>query len=147
MAKPFRFPWNNFPDVVIHAEELFVKNHPMYKDAKTGDPDSAWDLVKECVSEKAVLTMESAFAEPATPTLISVHAEESAGLNAIPAIMADYLSHILQWRVERFVVQANIVNHTGSSGFSRLAKQAIFKGDRTYFVKRWICCWSDGTHR
>ncbi|WP_373988193.1 hypothetical protein [Duganella sp. BuS-21] len=42
--------------------------------------------------------------------------------------MAAYLGHILDWKVESDVVQANVVNHTGASGFSRLAKQAFFQG-------------------
>ena len=32
--KPPRTPWGNFPDVLIHAGESAVKQHPAYKAAK-----------------------------------------------------------------------------------------------------------------
>ena len=35
--KPFRKPLFGFPDVVIHAPESFVKKHPAYAAAKSGD--------------------------------------------------------------------------------------------------------------
>lgn len=60
--------------------------------------------------------------------MISVHAEERVGVNAIPEVLAEYLGHVLDWKIESDVVQANVVNHTGASGFSRLAKQAFFEG-------------------
>ena len=31
-----RTPWVNFPDVLIHASESAVKQHPAYKAAKAG---------------------------------------------------------------------------------------------------------------
>lgn len=68
------------------------------------------------------------FGEISEPVLVSVHAEETVGVNAIPEVMADLLAKILGWELERLVVQANVVNHTGANGFARLARQAIFKG-------------------
>lgn len=35
----FRYPLTSFPDVLIHAEEPQVRNHPFYHAAKTGDSD------------------------------------------------------------------------------------------------------------
>ena len=129
MVKPFRFPWSEFPDVLIHAEEIFVKKHPSYMAAKSGDVDAASELVLASVNEDVLYQLQDQFDEAEPPTLISVHAEEAVGVNAIPEIMADYLSYILQWRIERFVIQANVVNHTGANGFSRMAKQAVFEGE------------------
>jgi hypoxanthine-guanine phosphoribosyltransferase len=51
------------------------------------------------------------------------------GKNAIPEVMADILSAALGWPTEPDVVQANVVNHTGADGFSRMARQAVFAGD------------------
>ena len=46
-----RTNWDDFPDVVIHAEESRVKKHPRYAAAKAGEdrgaPNSAarWDSI------------------------------------------------------------------------------------------------------
>lgn len=63
------------------------------------------------------------------PTLLSVHAVEGMGVNAIPEALADVLSTRLGLPVENTVVQTNVVGHTGASGFARLARQATFDGD------------------
>ena len=41
MDQPVRFPWDDFPDVLIHAPELFVKRHRVYAAAKGGDAGAA----------------------------------------------------------------------------------------------------------
>ncbi|KAF3999934.1 phosphoribosyltransferase [Glaciimonas immobilis] len=129
MVKPFRFAWDGFPDVFIHASEETVKKHPAYLAAKTGDVESAAELVLETLDDQVVLSMLEHFGSGSeSPILISVHAEEAIGVNAIPEIMADILSYSLEWEIERLVVQANVVNHTGASEFSRLARQAVFEG-------------------
>ncbi|QBE67552.1 hypothetical protein EWM63_27965 [Pseudoduganella lutea] len=116
-----------FPDVVINASETSVKQHPAYAAAKSGDVEAAMQLVMSTISDDAIETLID-IGSPWEPVLISVHAEERVGVNAIPEVMADLLGHMLGWAVERDVVQANVVNHTGASGFSRLAKQAFFEG-------------------
>jgi hypothetical protein len=63
-----------------------------------------------------------------TPTLVSAHAYEREGVNAIPEILADELSKALGWPVDSAVLQINVVAHTGADGFSRLARQAEFAG-------------------
>lgn len=116
-----------FPDVVIHSPEATVKQHPSYEAAKAGNVEAAMTLIADTVNDEAIealIDIGSAW----EPVLISVHAEERVGVNAIPEVLADYLGKILEWKVENDVVQANVVNHTGASGFSRLAKQAFFEG-------------------
>ena len=123
-----RYPWHgHFPDVVIHASESAVKQHPMYAAAKAGDYASALALVSEALSDAATATI-ARLAEGTAPILMSVHAEERDGLNAIPQVVAAVLAHRLGWSVDTTVVQSNIVNHTGADGFSRLARQALFDG-------------------
>lgn len=126
-TKPYRTAWNlDFPPVLIHAEESLVKHHPEYLAAKMGDTDSAASLVNEVLND-AVIEELRAFHQ-LKPILISVHAEEEMGKNAIPEVMADVLAVRLGWDTEPYVVQANVVNHTGADGFSRLARQAVFSG-------------------
>ena len=63
------------------------------------------------------------------PILVSAHAVEGAGVNAIPEALADMLAQLLGWPTDNGIVQINIVAHTGADGFSRLARQAKFDGD------------------
>lgn len=124
---PPRTTWGDFPDVVLHAEEQITKRHALYKAAKSGDADAAIDLVIETISEAAVSAI-ARLAVAAAPTLISAHAFEREGVNAIPEALADELGTRLGWPVDRDIVQINVVAHTGANGFHRLANQAAFEG-------------------
>lgn len=130
LAKPPRTPWGTFPDVLIHASESAVKQHPAYKAAKSGDDDVATDLVFDTFSIEKTLALE-ALAAGRTPTLVSAHAFEREGVNAIPEVFAAQLGKMLGWPVDAGVVQVNVVSHTGANGFWRLARQAEFEGPVT----------------
>lgn len=131
LVQPFRSPWNeDFPDVWIHALESSVKKHGSYRAAKAGGVDAAVDLVLATLGDTTIGSLAE-FGEMKDPILVSVHAEEAVGVNAIPEVMADMLAKILGWELEQFVVQANVVNHTGANGFARMARQAIFEGEIT----------------
>lgn len=127
-TRALRTSWSaEFPDVVIHSPETAVKKHPAYEAAKAGDVEAAMQLTWDTVSDEAIETLID-IGSAWEPIFVSVHAEERVGVNAIPEVLAEYLGHVLDWKVESDVVQANVVNHTGASGFSRLAKQAFFEG-------------------
>ena len=121
-----RFPWDGFPAVWLHAEELVVKKHPDYAVAKAGDSDAAFRLVAALASDRVCSELRTAF--PTDPTLVSAHAVERDGLNAIPEALAEFLAERLDWPVDPGVIQINIVGHTGADGFVRLARQARFDG-------------------
>lgn len=125
-----RFPWDAFPPVWIHVAELAVKRHLAYAAAKAGDPDAAFQLVKDHLSALIVNELMQVF-RGRNPILVSAHAVEGTGVNAIPEVLADVLAQRLGWRVDSGVVQINIVGHTGANGFSRLARQAMFDGPVT----------------
>jgi len=122
-----RYPWHGFPSLIIHADERDVKTNPSYTAAKAGDPKSAFDLVRKMVSEKCLTQLYELYSDQ-YPILVSAHAVESSGVNAIPQAMAEYLGTRLRWPVESSIVQTNVVAHTGADGFSRLARQAEFDG-------------------
>ncbi|WP_152570890.1 hypothetical protein [Massilia sp. LC238] len=89
--RALRAPWPvEFPDVVIHASETAVKQHPAYAAAKAGDVEAAAQLVMDSVSDEAIGTLID-IGSAWEPVLISVHAEERVGVNAIPEVMADLL--------------------------------------------------------
>jgi len=127
--RPQRTSWQSgFPPVVIHAPESGVKNHLDYWAAKRGDADAALRLVQATMSADAVGALRSLIGSR-RPTLVSAHALEREGVNAIPEALADELAQLLDLPVDSSVVQTNVVSHTGADGFSRLARQAAFTGD------------------
>ncbi|HQQ62182.1 MAG TPA: hypothetical protein PLF22_01275 [Pseudomonadales bacterium] len=125
--KPPRLPWHTFPDVLIHASESAVKQHPDYQAAKTGSAVAAARLLGDTVNDRQVDALRMLLA-PHQPILVSAHAYEREGVNAIPEALADELSQRLGWPVDHGVVQTNMVAHTGADGFARLARQAAFDG-------------------
>lgn len=127
LPKPPRTPWEAFPDVLIHAHESAVKQHPAYWAAKTGSGSAALSLVSDTMSEQANQRLLQLFPGRA-PTLTSAHAYEKEGVNAIPEIFANELGKALGWPVDNGILQINAVGHTGADGFSRLARQARFAG-------------------
>jgi len=112
---------------LIHASESAVKQHPAYRDAKTGDAVAAGLLVKATLNPAQVEAL-AMLLRGHRPILVSAHAYEKNGVNAIPEAFADELAKLLDWPVDNNVVQVNIVSHTGADGFSRLARQPQFNG-------------------
>ncbi len=125
--KPPRTNWRDFPDVLIHASESAVKQHIHYWEAKTGDAVAADNLVRDTLNLTQIDVL-SALLVGHQPILVSAHAYEQNGVNAIPEVFADELALRLGWEVDGGVVQTNVVSHTGADGFSRLARQAEFDG-------------------
>jgi hypothetical protein len=127
----FRFPWHSFPDCIIHADEKEVRGHQDYYAAKTGDSDAAYMLVRAFLNDQSLERIQRIYEKSPQGkiTLVSAHALERDGVNAIPEVMAELLGSRLDWLVEHQIVQTNIVSHTKADGFSRLAKQATFEGE------------------
>ena len=132
MKQPPRVPWRAFADAVLLAGESAVKQHPKYPDAKASDDAvAAANLVNSLVDETgiaAVWALLATVSESGDPMLVSAHAWESQGLNAIPAALTRLLSERLGIPREITVVQTNVVSHTGADGYGRLARQACFNG-------------------
>ena len=127
ITKPPRTPWKDFPDVLIHASESAVKQHPAYQLAKTGHGLSATALANDTMSEQQNQRLVDLL-QGHTPTLVSAHAYEREGINAIPDAFAVEISKAVGWPHDTAVAQVNVVAHTGADGFSRLARQAEFAG-------------------
>ncbi|MCX7149970.1 MAG: phosphoribosyltransferase [Rhodocyclales bacterium] len=124
---PPRLPWNTFPDVLIHAAESRVKQHPAYLAAKCGDAAAALQLVNDAFDLQQLDALRRLVGDR-RPILVSAHAYEREGVNAIPEVLADVMGQHLGWAVDGGVVQTNVVAHTGADGFSRLARQPAFDG-------------------
>jgi hypothetical protein len=52
--KALRVPWEDFPNVWIHAPEAKVKSHPSYAAAKSGDAEAAVSLVEAMIDPEQV---------------------------------------------------------------------------------------------
>ncbi|WP_069470424.1 phosphoribosyltransferase [Candidatus Marithrix sp. Canyon 246] len=122
-----RYTWNTVPLVWIHNNESAVKQHYAYRAAKSGDPSSAYILVNSLLNPMIVEQLAKSYNQQ-KPILVSAHAVERMGVNAIPEALADVLAQLLGWTTDNSIIQTNIVGHTGADGFSRLARQARFDG-------------------
>ncbi|MBI4756020.1 MAG: type I-U CRISPR-associated protein Cas5/Cas6 [Betaproteobacteria bacterium] len=131
MPNPPRFRWDAFPEVVLLAGESETRGHPAYRAAKAGDAEAATWLVQQLVDEAGlgrIRNLLASISAPAELALVSAHAYEREGVNAIPAALAEFLSERLGVRYEPGMVQINVVSHTGADGYGRLARQALFDG-------------------
>ena len=140
MKPPPRVAWRDFPDAVLLADETRTMRHPAYSDAKAGDAGAATNLVHALVDEAGIAAVRRLLdaVGAALSVLVSAHAYEREGVNAIPAALAKLLSNRLGVPFDTAVVQTNVVGHTGASGYGRLARQAAFGGeveqDREYVM-------------
>ncbi len=66
---------------------------------------------------------------PENARLVPIHALERTGFNRIPAAFAELLAERFNLELETRIIQANVVNHTGASGWNRMARPAIFDGE------------------
>ncbi|MDE0480834.1 MAG: type I-U CRISPR-associated protein Csb2 [Gammaproteobacteria bacterium] len=129
-AQPQRTDWEGFPDVLILKEESAVKGHPLFPDAKRGNPAAAAAMLKDLLSLddlERIRQLARTCPVENKPVLAAVHAWEK-GLNAIPSALADWLGDEIGCTHEDQIVQTNVVWHTGADGYSRLARQALFDG-------------------
>ena len=115
---PPRAAWAAFPDVILLAGEMAVKRYPGYSQAKSGNAIAARSLVDE-TGIAAVQELIAAVSEHGLPVLVSAHAYEHRGVNAIPSASANLLSEHIELQFETTVVQTNIVSHTGVNGGER----------------------------
>lgn len=125
---PLRAAWpDGESDVFICAPESAVKGHPNYAAAKLGSAVDAWALVRSVMGAADRASFESLLA--GGRRLAAVQAFEGSAVNRIPDAMAQWLAEEFGAIAERSIVQINRVGHTGASGWSRLANQALFDGE------------------
>ena len=131
MKRPPRVAWRHFPDAVLLARERETKQHPEYTAAKSGDAKAAARLVHALTDEAGLDRVRVLIGQGggAQPVLVSAHAYERDGVNAIPAALSALLSERLGVRFDTGIVQTNVVWHTGADGYGRLARQAAFEGE------------------
>src|SRR5262249_38476617 len=123
----YRFPWDGFSPIVLVTDESTVKRHPEYEAAKTGDVPSAKRLAAELTHQRTLDEIRRLLAGRRA-FLVPVHAVEDQGYKRIPGAFSELLAERLDLEVEIRVIQANVVNHTGASGWQRMVRPAVFDG-------------------
>lgn len=123
-----RTDWGDFPDVHTYADIPIVKNHPQYASAKAGDAIAADALIDDILAMGSLNAVRTSIGAT-QPSLLAVHAVETAGMNAIPRAFARSLSKALGLPVASGIIQINRVLHTGAGGYHRLSFPPVFEGE------------------
>jgi len=126
----YRTGWGDFPDVLICASESEAHQHPHFAAAKIGDAISADALIEDILANADMDAIRRIIGE-GHPRLLAVHALETAGMNAIPRVLAKRLSKDFGLPLESGINQLNRVTHTRAKGYHRLANPAVFEGRLT----------------
>ena len=86
--KSERAPWGNFPLAITNGFIDSLSDLPDYPAAKAGDPAAALRLVQGLLKHETVEAVRQSFKPDANTYIVAVHAEESAGRNKIPSMIA-----------------------------------------------------------
>ena len=122
-----RAPWRDFPRLIRNGSLAELKDAAGYTQAKAGDAEAAYDMVKSLLSTETLDNIRE-LAGGRVPILISVKAQESSGKNKIPEAMAHAIRASTGWPVDAEIVQINKPGRTGSGSSYRLAFQPVFDG-------------------
>lgn len=128
-------PWPaDFPLATVHTTLAKINNsfHDLHARAKSGDIEAARSLVDDIINVGKVIDIGKR-----NPGAIIVfpHAEESSGMNKIPAAFADTISHITGLQVDESIVQTVRAGHTGTDAWSRFTRRPEFSGNVTSGAK------------
>ena len=122
-----RAPWRDFPRLIRNGSLAELKDATGYTQAKAGDAEAAYDMVKSLLSTETLDNIRE-LAGGRVPILISVKAQESSGKNKIPEAMAHAIRASTGWPVDAEIVQINKAGRTGGGSSHRLAFQPVFDG-------------------
>jgi hypothetical protein len=78
-----RTEWGEFPNVLICASETAATRHPLYAEAKVGNPKAADGLVTDLLADDVQASIQ-ALIGPRTPRLVAVHALDVEAQEVVP---------------------------------------------------------------
>ena len=132
MKQPPRVGWpQDFPDAVLLAPESKTRRHPEYAAAKSGGAVAAVKLVHALVGEASIDAIRRLIdrAGNGELVLVSAHAYEREGVNAIPAALSKLLSERLGMPFDtKCRADQHRRSHRRRRLYGRLARQAAFDG-------------------
>jgi hypothetical protein len=113
-------PWH------VLDNEVQLKQHPGYVQAKSGDVPAAVALITD-LALPFLCRQLLGFAPGCV--FVAPHAREASGDNAIPQVLAETAALVFDGMADTEIVQATQVFHTGADPMERLALRPCFEGD------------------
>jgi hypothetical protein len=123
--RQFGFPLGLAEPIWLFADDIPLKAHPAYSDAKSGDITAAVELVADLGLDFLHLNREKL---PSNACYVAPHAIEASGDNAIPQVLAKAAAMISGGTVDNDIVQTSRVFHTGADPMERIATRPLFEG-------------------
>ena len=127
-ARSERAPWRDFPPLIRNGTLAEMQSAESYRAAKAGNGKAALALVQSLLTKQTVDAVKEMVGDK-TPLIVGIRAEESAGRNRIPAMMAEVLAEHTGWQTDRSLYQVSYAGRTGRDSSYRLAFPAIFGGN------------------
>ncbi|MDR2529132.1 MAG: phosphoribosyltransferase [Synergistaceae bacterium] len=128
-------PWAaDFPKVTQFSTFTKMKQDKEYSAAKGGDSKAAARLIRNIMGEGAQKEtsqqkkIRALMEKHPDATLLPVHAEEKAGRNEIPAMLAEYIAEKTGLEIDVDIIQTEKVGRIGSNAWYRMANRAKFGG-------------------
>ena len=115
--------WGNFPNVLVQTSVSKVIQHPLHKKAKSGDNESAIELVRDLIKISKIKSL------PKDAVVVPILAEEEIGMNKIPLAYAHAIGDINGNDVNVGIFQTNRTHHSNKNAVGRLLSRANFTGD------------------
>jgi len=123
--RQYGFPDGISEPIWCFADDVPLKSHPAYRDAKSGDIAAAVELVADLGLEFLQLHKERL---PFDACYVAPHAKEATGDNAIPQVLAQAAAMISGGVADTDIVQTSRVFHTGADPMERMATRPAFEG-------------------
>ena len=122
------FPESIHKPLWLFDNDLVLKSHTGYSDAKSGDEKAAARLISDLAADFIGRIKDRL---PSDVIYVAPHAQEAAGDNAIPQVFAAACGMVAQGHIDTDIVQVTRVFHTGADPMERMSLRAEFEGTVT----------------
>jgi len=114
------------PPIFSYRNTSSIRAHPDYAAAKAGDSEAAARFVLDTARPETIEAARQQFGPDVS--YVPVHAEEQAGRNKIPGVLAQHYADETGATVADNIVQSSRAYHTGADAMSRLIARPTFQG-------------------
>lgn len=127
MTKARRTTDWKFDQATLLGDTPSVQGNQHYQSAKSGDIMSAVLLANDFVSDDLARKLAEKY-RGQNPVIVAVQGYEATSVNQIPLGISMVIGEKTGFDVDVNIVQANRAGHTKSTGWHRIANQAVFAG-------------------
>lgn len=118
---------NNFPDIFPLTSIAKLKNHPLYKEAKTGNIEAAFHVIAETVNYQRIEEIKIKFSSCCILPVLS--ANYTGHINMLPLAIGTLISIVNKLEITTEIIQTNsLPHHTSSSAMIRILEKPVFEG-------------------